>query len=432
MPDADGWESGLSPSEQLILDFVRQGMRDAEIAVRLGVSVGDGKERIDALVRKVGVRDRDDLAGWSGRAEAPPRERWSRPAEPVAVDGVQTEGPGEGRLLVLDEDAGPRASGLGPRLPHLLFTASVAIAGIALLVVSTDGPASPENDLPELREDLYEQSLDNPLMRAHPEWFLPIETVSDDELERVQTLIAGRVFTLQTPIPTPPGVAPRGVSSANLYLGRSHQAVVLRDTEILLWNRCGACEGGPGLDLAYYRDGELVVQRVLNESDKGPISQVDSNADGSLIVVSIDTAETFSFLESRDMGRSWGEPLVNPLFLEDDSSPFPEGYGASAFSGGYLSRLNEFAIAGGDGLAVYDGRGQLTHFWLGPTGRPFGAGDWGVVTIDVEDGELAESGTGNVRVPARLDPNTGALRTLQGFEDLGLTDVEVVATRYLR
>jgi len=56
----------LTPSEQLILDCIRARMPDAEIAVRLGVSMGDAKERIATLIRKLDVVNRAALATWTG------------------------------------------------------------------------------------------------------------------------------------------------------------------------------------------------------------------------------------------------------------------------------------------------------------------------------------------------------------------------------
>ncbi|MEX0782123.1 MAG: hypothetical protein WD557_05690 [Dehalococcoidia bacterium] len=232
MPDADGWESGLSPSEQLILDFVRQGMRDAEIAVRLGVSVGDGKERVAALIRKTGVPGRDGLAAWDGRADSTDDPaRWSRPpslippaGQPETIDEVSLEP----RLVLLDDernvgDAWP----WGPRLPGLLFTASVAIAGIALLVVSTNGPrpvqdAAPDSRLIEIGGSILVPFGESP------------EPLSDENRDLLLTAIARRVSTATPTLPRRDGVAlqvPRQGSHLDLP----------REAGLLMSATCAAC-----------------------------------------------------------------------------------------------------------------------------------------------------------------------------------------------
>lgn len=70
---------------------------------------------------------------------------------------------------------------MGSRSPLLLsFAASLAIAGVALPIVSTDG--APESDEPVFRADLYELSLNNPLLKIeyanHPEYFIKAEATS--------------------------------------------------------------------------------------------------------------------------------------------------------------------------------------------------------------------------------------------------------------
>ncbi|MBI5948779.1 MAG: hypothetical protein HY875_11640 [Chloroflexi bacterium] len=56
-PEVDG----LTPGEQHVLAMIREGRLDAEIAVRLGVSVGDVKERIQRILRKLELDERRDL-----------------------------------------------------------------------------------------------------------------------------------------------------------------------------------------------------------------------------------------------------------------------------------------------------------------------------------------------------------------------------------
>jgi hypothetical protein len=66
--DEAGRENALSEQEQQLLDLIRAGKVDAEIAVRLGVSNAEVKERIERLMWRRGARYRDDLR----RSEAGP------------------------------------------------------------------------------------------------------------------------------------------------------------------------------------------------------------------------------------------------------------------------------------------------------------------------------------------------------------------------
>jgi DNA-binding CsgD family transcriptional regulator len=51
----------LTPPEEQLLALIREGRVDAEIAVRLGITNRDVKERVERLVAKLGVRDRAEL-----------------------------------------------------------------------------------------------------------------------------------------------------------------------------------------------------------------------------------------------------------------------------------------------------------------------------------------------------------------------------------
>lgn len=70
----------LTPAERRVLEYVREGTLDAEIAVRLGVPVGDVKTRIESMLRKLELRERSELATWT--PGAPPPE----PGPDVAED----------------------------------------------------------------------------------------------------------------------------------------------------------------------------------------------------------------------------------------------------------------------------------------------------------------------------------------------------------
>lgn len=64
--DADG----LSGSEQYLLDLIRDGRVDAEIAVRLAVPLSDVRERTARLAAKLGVVGREGLLALNRGREA--------------------------------------------------------------------------------------------------------------------------------------------------------------------------------------------------------------------------------------------------------------------------------------------------------------------------------------------------------------------------
>lgn len=57
----------LTPTEWRVLDEVREGRSNLEIAERLGVSRNTVKTHIANIRDKLDVRDREDLAGWGGQ-----------------------------------------------------------------------------------------------------------------------------------------------------------------------------------------------------------------------------------------------------------------------------------------------------------------------------------------------------------------------------
>jgi len=57
----------LSEGEERLLAFIREGRVDAEIAVRLGLSTGEVRERTRALAAKVGVPGKAELAAFRGQ-----------------------------------------------------------------------------------------------------------------------------------------------------------------------------------------------------------------------------------------------------------------------------------------------------------------------------------------------------------------------------
>ncbi|MGE0572863.1 MAG: LuxR C-terminal-related transcriptional regulator [Dehalococcoidia bacterium] len=57
---------GLTPAEERVLAEVRQGRANAEIAVRLGISVNTVRYHVSNLLGKSGLKDRAELATWPG------------------------------------------------------------------------------------------------------------------------------------------------------------------------------------------------------------------------------------------------------------------------------------------------------------------------------------------------------------------------------
>lgn len=78
----------LTPTDHAILEYIRGGRMDADIAARLGLSIGDVKERIERLRAVAAVSERSELARWdAGEFVAPPRSSTSFKAPPGANGG---------------------------------------------------------------------------------------------------------------------------------------------------------------------------------------------------------------------------------------------------------------------------------------------------------------------------------------------------------
>ena len=106
----------LSPTEERILGYIAEGLHDAEIAVRVGLPVGDVKARVNVLMQRRGLRDRAAVVEWYG-------------AGPL----------GEPEGLTAYEDSGSR------RAVVLLAGVGVVVAALlaaVLLLPEGDSPAS--------------------------------------------------------------------------------------------------------------------------------------------------------------------------------------------------------------------------------------------------------------------------------------------------
>jgi DNA-binding NarL/FixJ family response regulator len=65
----------LSPREEDVLRHVAMGLRNAEIADRLSISEETVKTHLNRIFRKLGVRDRVELALHAARGSLPPSRK---------------------------------------------------------------------------------------------------------------------------------------------------------------------------------------------------------------------------------------------------------------------------------------------------------------------------------------------------------------------
>ena len=66
----------LTPAERRVLDELREGGTNAEIAARLGIGAETVKTHVSTMLAKLDLSDRQQLAAW--REDAAPRERRRR------------------------------------------------------------------------------------------------------------------------------------------------------------------------------------------------------------------------------------------------------------------------------------------------------------------------------------------------------------------
>lgn len=105
----------VTPAEAKVLELVRQGMPNAEIAVRLGVSVNTVRYHVSNLLAKAHATDRTELKHWRPRPEESDPRSW-------------------GWLALL----------LKPKLAAAASLTSVAVAAIAITAsIATIEPAEP-------------------------------------------------------------------------------------------------------------------------------------------------------------------------------------------------------------------------------------------------------------------------------------------------
>ena len=71
----------LTPAERRVLDALREGGTNAEIAAHLGIGAETVKTHISTMLAKLGLSDRQQLAAW----REPPRGRRRWAFAPLAV-----------------------------------------------------------------------------------------------------------------------------------------------------------------------------------------------------------------------------------------------------------------------------------------------------------------------------------------------------------
>lgn len=83
----------LTPRQQEVLELVREGHSNPEIAQRLGISVDGAKFHVSEIITKLGVTSRKEAAEWRREQESPAAAlRGSR------IGGWRVSGRGHSRL----------------------------------------------------------------------------------------------------------------------------------------------------------------------------------------------------------------------------------------------------------------------------------------------------------------------------------------------
>jgi DNA-binding CsgD family transcriptional regulator len=112
----------LTPREQEVLDLLRRGLTNQEIADRLGISLPGARYHVSEILSKLGVDSRQEAAAWS--MEASGSRRWSFAFLAAPVQKLTAGGIGKGIA----------AGTIG--------VAAVALALLALGVIAMGGPTN--------------------------------------------------------------------------------------------------------------------------------------------------------------------------------------------------------------------------------------------------------------------------------------------------
>ena len=85
----------LTAREQEVLELLRLGLTDAEIAQRLGISAGGASYHVSEIIGKLGVRNRYEAAAWP---ERPPW--WATCLGSESAWAIATKDTGNGGAMV--------------------------------------------------------------------------------------------------------------------------------------------------------------------------------------------------------------------------------------------------------------------------------------------------------------------------------------------
>lgn len=141
-PDSERAAAQLSPVDEVILLYVRDGKFDAEIAVRTGMTVSETKGRIEAIRRRLAVRDRAALASWE-----PGDTGFSLEERSVTDSALEVRGLNSGD----EPTAGKPGSGAHT---HLSFGAGVvlgAAAGVLVMLFLRGAPSGTASRVAEMQ-----------------------------------------------------------------------------------------------------------------------------------------------------------------------------------------------------------------------------------------------------------------------------------------
>jgi DNA-binding CsgD family transcriptional regulator len=131
----------LTDTDWQVLQWLREGRQDAEIAVRLGVNVGEARARIERIRRELGAKDRAELAASKAGSEADSVDdaNWRPPAS--AIPGAEPLA-GSGRTFSRRSVLLAGAAGVG----------TTAAAGAGLFALSRGGGMPKVDGTPAGRE----------------------------------------------------------------------------------------------------------------------------------------------------------------------------------------------------------------------------------------------------------------------------------------
>ncbi len=271
----------LTPAEWRVLEHVREGATNAEVAVRLGLSINTVRYHVSSMLAKLELRDRRELAAWVGE----PQE-----ASRVAL----------GRFTLAAPFAWLREAWVG----KVAVGASVVAVSVAAVVVISQlqGAGEPATSTPTGTPAVTETAAPEPTPTPDGEWLLPFGGVSADPQAPSTPDRAVTIAAPQSPFPLydpPPGPG----QSMWLYdfetgtmtdHGPGYIALFMNDGRSVVWTRTTALGGDPVvmvLDLQTGEERELVRGAV--HPYHGPFSsrEVLIQRGGSRFVVDIHTGE---------------------------------------------------------------------------------------------------------------------------------------------